>query len=38
VVFAVDDFWAWLVEVLADAGRKKLTAPVLGTEQQRALQ
>jgi len=30
VVFAADDFAAWLVAVLADAGRKKLTTLILG--------
>jgi hypothetical protein len=39
VVFVVDDaLGAWLVEQLADAGRKKLTALVLGDAQERALQ
>ena len=33
----VDAFVAWLVEQFADAGRKKLTTIVLGTEQERAL-
>ena len=28
---------AWLVGLLADAGRKKLTTLVLGTDQERAL-
>jgi hypothetical protein len=37
VVFAADDLGAWLVGLLADAGRKKLTALVLGSEQERAL-
>jgi hypothetical protein len=37
VVFVADDLGAWLVALLADAGRKKLTALVLGSEQQRAL-
>src|SRR6266536_958193 len=37
MVFVADDLGAWLVGLLADAGRKKLTALVLGTEQQRAL-
>jgi hypothetical protein len=31
VVFVADDFVAWLVETLADAGRKKLAELVLGT-------
>jgi len=33
----VDDLMAWLVGLLADAGRKKLTALVLGSDQERAL-
>jgi hypothetical protein len=37
VVFVADDLAAWLTGVLADAGRKKLTALVLGTDQERAL-
>jgi hypothetical protein len=37
VAFVVDDLVAWLVALLADAGRKKLTALVLGSEQERAL-
>ena len=37
VVFVVDAFGAWLVEQLADAGRKKLTELILGDEQDRAL-
>jgi hypothetical protein len=37
VVFVADDLRAWLVGLLADAGRKKLTALVLGSDQQRAL-
>jgi hypothetical protein len=37
VVFVADDLGAWLVALLADAGRKKLTSLVLGTDQQRAL-
>jgi Tetratricopeptide repeat len=37
VVFVADDLGAWLVGLLADAGRKKLTSLVLGTDQQRAL-
>ena len=35
--FVADDLGAWLVGLLADAGRKKLTALVLGSEQERAL-
>jgi hypothetical protein len=38
VVFVVDDLAAWLVGLLADAGRKKLTTLVLGEPQGRALQ
>jgi len=38
VVFVVDDFAAWLIGLLADAGRKKLTTLVLGSDQQRELQ
>jgi hypothetical protein len=38
VVFVADDFGAWLVALLADAGRRKRTALVLGSEQERALQ
>ena len=37
VVFVADDLGAWLVGLLADAGRKKLTAMVLGSDQERAL-
>jgi hypothetical protein len=37
VVFVVDTFGAWLVEQLADAGRKKLTELILGDEHDRAL-
>jgi hypothetical protein len=37
VVAIADGFAAWVIAVLADAGRKKLTALVLGTEQERAL-
>ena len=37
VAFVVDDLGGWLVGLLADAGRKKLTALVLGSEQERAL-
>ncbi len=33
----VDDLLAWLVGLLADAGRRKLTALVLGSDQERAL-
>ena len=38
VVFVVDDLAAWLVGLLADADRKKLTTLVLGDAQERALQ
>ena len=37
MVFVADDLGAWLIGVLADAGRKKLTTLVLGTDQERAL-
>ena len=37
VVFVVNAFGAWLVEQLADAGRKKLTELILGDEHDRAL-
>jgi hypothetical protein len=37
MVFVADDLAAWLTGLLADAGRKKLTTWVLGTEQERAL-
>ena len=37
MVFVADDLGAWLVGLLADAGRKKLTALVLGSDQKRAL-
>ena len=37
MAFIVDDLVAWLVGLLADAGRKKLTALVLGSDQERAL-
>jgi tetratricopeptide (TPR) repeat protein len=37
VVFVADDLGAWLVGLLADAGRRKLTLMVLGSEQERAL-
>lgn len=32
-VFIADDLGAWLVALLADAARKRLTTVVLGTEQ-----
>jgi hypothetical protein len=34
MVFVADDLGAWLVGLLADAGRKKLTTLVLGTDQE----
>jgi hypothetical protein len=37
VVFVADDLGAWLVGLVADAGRRKLTALVLGSDQERAL-
>jgi len=37
VVFVADDLAAWLVALLADAGRQRLTGWVLGTDQERAL-
>ena len=37
MVFVADDLAAWLVGVLADAGRRKLTRLVLGSEQERVL-
>ena len=37
MVFVADALGAWLVEQLADAGRKKLTELILGNEQERAL-
>ena len=37
VVFVADALGGWLVGRLADAGRKKLTELVLGSEQERAL-
>jgi hypothetical protein len=36
-VFVADDLGAWLVALLADTGRKKLTTLVLGSDQKRAL-
>jgi len=38
VVFVVDDVGAWLVGLLADAGRKRLTSLVLGDAPERTLQ
>ena len=37
MVFVADDLGAWLVGLLADAGRKKLITTVLGSDQERAL-
>jgi hypothetical protein len=37
VVFVADDLGAWLVGLLADASRRKLTEMVLGSEQEQAL-
>ena len=37
MVFIADDLGAWLVGLLADAGRRKLTNWVLGSDQERAL-
>lgn len=37
MVWVADDLGAWLVAVLADAGRKKLTGMILGDEVDRAL-
>jgi hypothetical protein len=37
MVFVADDLAGWLIGVLADAGRKKLTSLVFGSEQERAL-
>ena len=36
-MFVVDDLLAWMVGLVADAGRKKLVTLVLGTDQERAL-
>jgi hypothetical protein len=36
-VFVADDLGAWLVTLLADASRRKVTDLVLGSQQQRAL-
>ena len=36
-VFVADDLGAWLIALLADAGRKRLTTVVLGSDQERAL-
>jgi len=37
IVFVADDPGAWLVVLLADAGRKRLTRLVLSDDQERAL-
>jgi tetratricopeptide (TPR) repeat protein len=37
MVLVADDLAGWLIGVVADAGRKKLTSVVLGSEQERAL-
>ena len=37
MVFVADDLGAWLVGLLADAGRRRLATLVLGTDQERAL-
>ena len=37
MVVVADALGAWLVGLLADAGRKKLTTLILGTDQERAL-
>jgi tetratricopeptide (TPR) repeat protein len=37
MVFVADDLGAWLVALLADAGRRRLTTLILGSEQERAL-
>jgi tetratricopeptide (TPR) repeat protein len=37
MVFVADDLGAWLVGLLADASRRRLTTLVLGSEQERAL-
>ena len=37
MVLVADDLAAWLVGLLADAGRKKLTTLILGSDQERAL-
>ena len=38
MVLGADPFTAWLVFILAEAGRKRLTSLVFGDEQERALQ
>ena len=37
MVFVADDLAAWLIGLLADRGRRRLTTVLLGTEQERAL-
>ena len=37
MVFVADDFGAWLVGLIADAGRKQLTTWFLGSDQERAM-
>jgi hypothetical protein len=37
MAFVADDLGAWMVGVLADAGRARVTELILGTEQERAL-
>jgi tetratricopeptide (TPR) repeat protein len=37
VVFVADDLAAWLIGLLADRGRRRMTTILLGTEQERAL-
>ena len=37
MVFIADDLGAWLVGQLADAGRRRLSAMMLGSELERAL-
>jgi hypothetical protein len=37
MVFVIGDLGAWLIFVLAEVGRKKLTTLIFGTDQERAL-
>ena len=37
MVFVVDDFAAWLVALIADASRRRLTAWVVGADHEREL-
>ncbi len=37
MVFVADDLGMWLIATFADAGRRRLTTLVLGTDQERAL-